>query len=193
MLTSLPLPSPNAPAWRFKLVGVVAMVAALGLSYVFTDLSALWILQARAHAHKHTHHTPTRPRACSPPCPHTPSRVAVSNVPSHQALQSPHTKPTPIVQNSLLMVGVAPSFVLGLYVPSMHPGCVCLGISAGLAVALSLGFAYMDDGDADSSSSPGAELKLASNAIGLACGMVLTATCHALERRAPQVLLPLSP
>lgn len=121
---------PDAPAWSFKLVGIVAMVAAVGLSYVFTDLSALWILQ-----------------------------------------------------NSLLMVGVAPSLVLGLYVPSMHPGCVCLGIGFGLAIALSLGFAFMDD-----DSHPGAELKLASNAIGLACGMALTAGCHAAERRMPQGL-----
>ena len=59
-------PLPPRPARRARVElqagGVGAMAAAVGLSYVFTDLSALWILQ-----------------------------------------------------NSLLMVGVAPSFVLGLY------------------------------------------------------------------------------
>eukprot|EP00965_Chrysotila_dentata_P023365 774505-Pleurochrysis_carterae.AAC.1 len=59
----------HVPEHAFKLLSLVAMVAAVGLSYLFTDLTLLFVLQ-----------------------------------------------------NSLLMVGVAPLFALGLYVPTMHAG-----------------------------------------------------------------------
>ena len=113
------------PQLSMKVLMVVAMGLAIGLSYVFDDLTNLFILQ-----------------------------------------------------NSLLMVGVAPAFVCGLYCPTLHPGALLCGTVSGLLVAFPFGFGGM--GKAGEGN-----VQTAGNTMGLLVLIIATVVFHNLEKSYP--------
>ena len=105
------------PILPVKLVSVFAMAAALGMSTLFTDLTALFVLQ-----------------------------------------------------NSLLMVGVAPIYLFGLFNPNMHSGVPLAACLTGTIIALALAF-----------SAEGPALTLA-NPIGLAVVVLVASVLDLAEK-----------
>ena len=82
------------------------------------------------------------------------------------------------LSNSLLMVGVAPAFGFGLYVPTLHPGALLCGTCSGLLVAFSFGFGAMgEEGEGN--------VQTAGNVIGFVVLIIVMVIFHYLEKTYP--------
>jgi Na+/proline symporter len=82
-----------------------------------------------------------------------------------------------VLQSSLLMVGLAPAYIFGLFWPGMGAGPVLAGCLMGTAVALGITFGV------DIEAQP--ELQALGNTIGFMCGMFSTIGSHAMQTAHP--------